>query len=133
MVTTMSKPRLYEWYKRFSEDRESVEDDGRSVRPKTSINEGNVEKVQQMILKDQQITIREVADYYGISFASCHAIFTDVLVIIRVAAKFIPKLLNQKQHRVDISEEMLNKANNDPELMNYIITGEETWVYGYDV
>ena len=39
-------------------------------------------------------TIREVAEYVGISFGLCHAIFLDVLGPKRVAAKFVPKLLN---------------------------------------
>ena len=53
----------------------------------------------------------------------------------RVAAKFVPKLLNfdQKQRRVDIAQELLNEVNNDPELLKTVITGDETWVYGYDV
>jgi hypothetical protein len=45
--------------------------------------------------------MREVADEVGISIGSCHNIFSNVLGIKRVAAKFIPKQLNfgQKQHR----------------------------------
>ena len=77
--STMSKPRIYEWYKRFSEGRESVEDDDRSGRPNTSINEDQIEKVKQMILENRRITIREVSDEIGISFGSCQAIFSDVL------------------------------------------------------
>ena len=38
--------------------------------------------------------IREFANKIGISFGSCHAIFTNVLGMIRAAAKIIPKLLN---------------------------------------
>lgn len=52
-----------------------------------------------------------------------------------VAAKFVPKLLNfdQKQCRMDIAQELLNEVNDDPELLKRVITGDETWVYGYDV
>lgn len=53
----------------------------------------------------------------------------------RVAAKFVTKLQNfdQKQCRIDISHELLNKINKDPELLNRVITDDETWVYGYGV
>jgi len=87
-----------------------------------------------MILENRRITIREVADDVGISFDSCQTIFSDVLGMKRVAAKFVPKLLNfdQKQRRVDIAQE-LNEVNNDPDLLKTVITGDETWVYGYDV
>jgi hypothetical protein len=52
----------------------------------------------------------------------------------RIAAKFVPRLLtdDQKQNRVDVSKELLDRANDDKFLKN-IITGDETWVYGYDV
>ena len=52
-----------------------------------------------------------------------------------VAAKFVPKLLNfdQKQHRMNIAQELLNEVNDDPELIKRVITSDETWVYGYDI
>ena len=40
------------------------------------------------------ITITKVAEDVGISIGSCHAIFSDILGLKRVAAKFVPKLLN---------------------------------------
>ena len=85
-----------------------------------------------MILDDRRITIREVADDVGISFGSCQAIFTNVLVMKCAAAKIIPKLLNfeQKQRRMEVAQEMLLTFNDDPDLLKRIITGEETWVYG---
>ncbi|XP_018353100.1 PREDICTED: putative uncharacterized protein FLJ37770 [Trachymyrmex septentrionalis] len=123
--STMSKTRVYEWYKRFKEGREDVEDDDRSGRPSTSITDDNVEQVKKMILENRRITIREVADDVGISFGSCQEIFSDVLSMKRVAAKFVPKLLNfdQKQRRVDIAQE-LNEINNDPDLLKTVITGD---------
>ncbi|UYV68987.1 hypothetical protein LAZ67_6001900 [Cordylochernes scorpioides] len=53
----------------------------------------------------------------------------------RVAAKFVPKLLNcdQKQHRMNIANEMLDSVRDDPNLLQRVITGDEAWVYGYDV
>ncbi len=53
----------------------------------------------------------------------------------RVAAKFIPKLLNfdQKNNRMNIAQQLLNDVNDDRSLLERVITGDETWVYGYDV
>ena len=52
----------------------------------------------------------------------------------RVSAKFVPKLLTmeQKQLHVEVSQDMLDYANSDPEFLNIVITGDESWVYGYD-
>jgi len=51
-----------------------------------------------------------------------------------VFAKFVPKLLTmeQKQFRLEVSQDMLDYANSDPEFLNIVTTGDESWVYGYD-
>ena len=95
--SAMSKTRVYEWYKRFQDDREDVEDDERPGCLSTSTTDENVEKVKEMVINDRRITIREVADDVGISIGSCHAIFSNALGMKRVAAKFVPKLLNFEQ------------------------------------
>ena len=120
----MNKSSVYKWYKRFQEGREDTEDDERPGRPSTSTTDDNVETMKKMIMDNRRITIREVADEVGISFGSCQAIFTDVLGMKRVAAKFVPKLLNfdQKQHRMNIAQELLNEVNDDPELIKRVIT-----------
>ena len=133
--SAMSKPRVYEWYKRFKEGREDVGDDERPAPATTSTTEENIEKVKKLVLANRRITIREVADDVGISIGSCHAIFTDVLGMRRVAAKIVPKLLNfdQKQRRMDTAQQLLNDVNDDPELLERVISGDESWVYGYDI
>lgn len=62
---TMSIPRAYEWYKRFQEGRQDVEDDARSGRPSTSITEDNIAKIKDIILCNGRITIREAAQETG--------------------------------------------------------------------
>ena len=53
----------------------------------------------------------------------------------RVSAKFVPRLLtdDQKENRVEISQELLANANSNENFPKNIITGDETWVCGYDV
>ena len=52
-----------------------------------------------------------------------------------MASKFVPKSLNfdQKTRFMTIAQEMLNDVNDDPDLLERAITGDESWVYGYDV
>ncbi|XP_065645409.1 protein GVQW3-like [Hydra vulgaris] len=59
-----------------------------------------------------RVTIREVADEVGISIGLCHNIFSNVLGMKRVAAKFIPKLSNfdQKNNCMNIAKELLNES-----------------------
>ena len=53
----------------------------------------------------------------------------------RVIAKFVLRLLpdNQKENRVEISQELLVNANGNENFLKNITTGDETWVYGHDV
>src|SRR5580692_2333115 len=71
----------------------------------------------------------------GISYGICQAILTDNFNMRRVAAKFVPRLLtpDQKQHRLDVCQELRETANSDPAFIARIITGDESWVYGYDL
>jgi len=52
-----------------------------------------------------------------------------------VSAKFVPRLLtdDQKENHVEISQELLANANGNENILKNIITGDETWIYGYDV
>lgn len=131
----LSRSRCHEWYRRFCEGRTTAKDDSRSGRPSTSTDNHHVAKVNTLIRSNRRLTIREVAEECDISFGSCQEILTEKLQMRRVAAKFVPKVLteDQKGHRVVCSEELLEQATNDDNFLKRIITGDETWVFGYDV
>ena len=52
----------------------------------------------------------------------------------RVSAKFVPHVLTveQKQQCLSISLELHDRAASDSSFLGNVITGDETWVYGYD-
>jgi hypothetical protein len=52
----MSRARVFEWHKRFSEDRESAKDD-RPGRPCTDVTDDNSEKVRDVIRKDRRLGV----------------------------------------------------------------------------
>ncbi|UYV68333.1 hypothetical protein LAZ67_5003912 [Cordylochernes scorpioides] len=110
--------------------REDVNDEERAGRPSTSTTDEKINEVEKMILANRRITVREVAEDQNISIDSCHSIFINDLGMRRVAAKFVPKLLNcdQKQHRMNIANEMLDSVRDDPNLLQRVITGDEAWV-----
>jgi hypothetical protein len=39
---------------------------------------------------------------------------------------------DQKEHRIAVCTELKEQAENDPNFISNIITGDETWVFGYD-
>jgi histone-lysine N-methyltransferase SETMAR len=52
----------------------------------------------------------------------------------RIAAKFVPRLLtdDQKQHRLEVCMELKEHVRNDPDFLSKVVTGDESWIYGYD-
>jgi AraC-like DNA-binding protein len=80
------------------------------------------------------LTIREIADELNLSFGTFQAILTQDLGMRRVSAKLVPRLITQDQteHRATAYRELLQRAENDATFLPSIITGDESWVYGYD-
>ncbi|KAL4131595.1 hypothetical protein QTP88_008888 [Uroleucon formosanum] len=130
---SLSRSKIFEWFKRFKNGRETTEDDPRSGRPSTSRNDDVVSKICEKVRNDRRLTVRELADEAGISIGSCHEILTENLQMRRVAAKFVPRLLTleQKENRLTICQDLKNRSI-DPNFIKNIVTGDETWVYGYD-
>ena len=128
----MCRTHTYEWWKRFKGGRTSFDDDPHSGRPSTSKNDDNVAKVREVIRSNRLLTVRDVAEEVIISKTVCHEILTENLGMHRIAANFVPRLLtdDQKQNRVDVSQELLDRANGNNNFLKNIITGDETWVFG---
>jgi len=88
----LSRTQCHAWYQRFKSGRTSIEDDSKSGRPSTSMDDDHVEKVLAVIRQNRRLTVREVAEEVRICKSSSHLILTDKLKMRRVA-KFVPRLL----------------------------------------
>jgi hypothetical protein len=130
----MSQSKTFLWYKRFKARRMSVDDDERSGRPSTSTTPENIAKVREATLADRRRNIHDACEIVGLSYGTVQRILVDSLDKKRISAKFVPRLLSDdlKAHRVSVCRELKQQASNDPNFISNIITGDETWVYGYD-
>ncbi|CAK9829627.1 Protein GVQW3 [Anthophora retusa] len=131
---TLSRSNVFRWHERFRSGRESVEDDKRSGRPSTSKTDENIDKIKEMLSENRKLTIRELAEDLNIAYGSVQDVLVSDLGLRRVVAKLVPKDLNfmQKKDRVEISKDMISKAEFDLTFIKRIITGDETWIYEYD-
>jgi len=113
----------------------SIDEDPRSGQPSTSTDDVHISAVRDLILQNCHSTIREIAEDVGFSFGSCQAILIEKLNIHCIAVKFVPRVLteDQKANCVNISQELLNRVSVDENFLKTIVTGDETWAYGYDV
>ena len=53
----MPQTHVFEWHKRFKEERKEVEDDSMSKRPSTSRTEVRVERVKQIVCADCRLSV----------------------------------------------------------------------------
>ena len=70
---SFSRTQCFEWFRRFKNRRESIEDDSRSGRPSISTDDSHVKRINDLVRSNRRLTIREMADDYDISFVSLSA------------------------------------------------------------
>ena len=130
----MSQNKTFLWYKPFKDGQRSVDDDERSGRQSTSTAPENIAKVREVILADRRQTIHDVCEIVGLSYGTVERILADNLYMRRISARFVPRLLSDdlKAHRVSVCRDLKQQARYNPNFISNIITGDETWVYGYD-
>jgi len=93
----LSHARTFEWFKRFKDGRESVENDKYSGRPSTCSTPEMIAEVLEVIIEDRRQTIHDVCNRVGLSYGSCQHILAVELSMRRIAAKFVPRFLKIEQ------------------------------------
>ena len=81
----------------FKRERESVEDDGPSGRPKDATADENVKVVHTLC--DRRRDLRSIASEVGISFRAVQSILSDILGMSKVSARWVPRMLTDDQKR----------------------------------
>lgn len=130
----LSRSRIHEWFKRFQEGREDLEDDERSGRPKDVVNEKNTDIVREFIKKEPKSSLKYMESELSISATSIYRILTENLGLRKVCARFVPHTLKQheKDLRIQHSRDIIKEAKKDPNFLYSIVTGDETWCFEYE-
>ncbi|GFS71524.1 histone-lysine N-methyltransferase SETMAR [Nephila pilipes] len=124
----MSRSRVFEWFARFRDGREAMDDDERCGRPRSSRTDENVEIVQALVRSDRRMTIEMIAESLNMSVGSVFTIMTEDLKKKKLCARFVPHTLTteQKEHRIASSEDLIAAADEDPNFLKTIVTGDES-------
>ena len=85
------------WCKQFKCGRLSIHDESRSGRPSTSCCDDVVHKVEEMILLDRRVRVKNIAAELGISQGSVFDIIHGQMNMTKVSARWIPRLLTPVQ------------------------------------
>jgi hypothetical protein len=132
--TALSRSNTFEWYSRFKNGRTSIDDDPHTGRPTMALTNKTVNRVNAVIHGNRRLTIRKIADEPNLLFGACQAILTQGLGTRSMSVKLVPQLPTQDQteHHATVCRKLLHHAKNDATFLPSIITGDESWVFGYD-
>lgn len=127
----MSSGMVRRWVREFNNGRTDVHDEARAGRP--SVSDETIAKVEEAMLKDRRITVRELCDLVpDVSKTTIDKILTEHLGYSKVCARWVPKMLTEdhKRQRVEAAQQFLDchEADGD-EYLDSIVTGDETWVH----
>lgn len=99
-------------------------------------HEENVSAIKDLVKSDPHITIRQAAEELKISTYSTHYIMRNLLNLRKLSVQWVPHLLTpqQMETRVKMCCKNLKKIRDGrQQIISKILTGDETWVYFYDV
>ncbi|UYV80229.1 hypothetical protein LAZ67_18002090 [Cordylochernes scorpioides] len=118
----------------FKEGGEEVADEPRSGRPTTARTDENVDRVLEVLRTGRRLSIQQITDTLHMSTFVVHVIVTEDLQMRKVCAKLVPKVLtqDQKELRVLRCQELLDLIKNEPDFLNSVVTGDESWMFEYD-
>ncbi|VVC45157.1 Hypothetical protein CINCED_3A017279 [Cinara cedri] len=88
---SLSRARVFEWYKRFSEGRESTEDDQRPGHPVTLSTPERVTKINQIVRADRRMSIRMIAEAVNADKETVRKILHEDLHMTKVCASWCQK------------------------------------------
>ncbi len=117
-----------------SRDRDSLCDKVRSGRPFTARNDETRAIVRSLVEEDRRITLHKLVYETGLSYGTVQKIIKKDLGMSRIAAKFVPKMLTERDRnlREYTSREWLTKIEEDPDILDRVITGDESWVWYFE-
>ena len=122
------------WAAEFKHGCTSLEDDPREGRPKSATTPEIIEQLHDMVLDDQRMEVREIAESTGISEERVGYILHKKLNIKKLCAIWVPLLLtaDQKCTHMKISEQYLEHFNkNKTDFVHRFVTMDETWIHHY--
>ncbi|GFT52210.1 protein GVQW3 [Trichonephila clavipes] len=102
----LSRARVFEWFKRFKDGRQDVEDDSRPGRPSTSKTDENVEKVASLIRSDRRLSIPAIAETVNIDKECVRQILHDNLNMQKVNCDENKTVVNTSLKSVQTSHDV---------------------------
>jgi len=88
---------IFRWYARFKSGVETIKDEARPGRPFSVRNEGLIAKVRKQIQEERCVTVRMMADEFGVNREMIRQILVEDLGKRKVASQFVLHALSDDQ------------------------------------
>jgi hypothetical protein len=100
-------------------------------RPITACNAVNECRVEQLLLTDCRMELKEIAYTLNLSNTTVYRIVHDTLGYWKVSARWVPKELTEhhKAQRTWVSLNNMLCYQEDPAFLDNTVTGDETWIH----
>ena len=99
------------WVRQFKEGRTSCENKPKEPRPCTSRSKYMIARVEQMVMEDRRLTVKQIAANAGKSVGSVDTILHDDLKMRKDSARWVPRMLadENKASHVAMCQAMLSR------------------------
>ncbi len=109
-----SRTTVFEWHRRFSQGRQTLDDDPRIGRIPSSSSNSNSATIDQLLNEEPRTSLREIAGQLNISKSAVHTIVLE-LGFRKVCSSWVPHALtnSNKQSRVECAKEFITIFQNN--------------------
>ncbi len=122
--SAMSRTQCRFWWLQFTEDPDrSTQDVQHPGQPKTVWIQ-KAQAILDAVQEEGRSTTREIARQVGVSHMTVSRVLSKDHKFVKIAPKFVPKVLTdeQKRFRVQICRDNLAKIHADPNFLNRVVT-----------
>ena len=111
---------IFRWYAPFKIGVETIEDEDRPGRPFSVRNQRLVAKVRKRIQEERCVTVRMMADEFGVNRKTIRQILVEDLGKRKVASRFVPHALSddQRHERVQYAKDIIKTAHRNKHFLN---------------
>jgi len=122
-TSTSAFATIYIWVNEFKRDRIFTCDAPRSGHPIEAAMLEIIDKVHDIVLTDRRVKVRELVEATGISHGTVISILHEQLGMIKLLARWVPRLLtvDHKRNRVMISKQCLEMFQRNEFQMNFCV------------
>ena len=90
----LSRAQIFRWYLRFKSGVETIEIEARPGRPISFRNEGLIAKMRKRIQEEQCVTVRMMADEFGVNRETIRQILVEDWGKRKIASRIVPQKKN---------------------------------------